>query len=129
LNARIETIESLPSFKDTISNRCLIPASRFYDWRHEGKTKIPYLILSNENEIFSFAGLYSDWMHPETKATLRTCTMLTTQANQTMQYIHNTKQRMPVILHQEDEENWLHGDAISKYAFPYNTSLVGFKMN
>lgn len=128
LNARIETVDSLPSFKDNISNRCLIPASRFYDWRHEGKTKIPYIILSNESEIFSFAGLYSDWLQPETNTKLRTYTLLTTQANETMQYIHNTKQRMPVILHQKDEEKWLEGDEISKYAFPYNTSLVGFKM-
>ncbi len=125
LNARIETIATLPSFRDYIENRCLIPASKFYEWRHEGKNKIPYTIVSNETEIFSFAGLYSYWTHPETNQTLKTFTILTTEANETMQYIHNTKQRMPVILHPTDEERWLGGDSIAPFAFPYSCSLKG----
>jgi putative SOS response-associated peptidase YedK len=123
LNARIETIESLPSFRDYTNNRCLIPASCFFEWRHEGKTKVPFRIMSIENDIFTFAGLYSDWQHPDTKEVLRTYTIITTAANDTMQYIHNTKQRMPVILHQADEQNWLDGTAITQFAFPYSVGL------
>jgi len=128
LNARIETVDTLPSFRDYIENRCLIPASCFYEWRHEGKTKIPYTIVNNENDLFAFAGLYSDWQHPDSSEILRTYTILTTAANETMQYIHNTKQRMPVILHQADEQKWLNGEAIAQYAFPYSVGLVGFEV-
>lgn len=123
LNARIETIETLPSFKDSLSNRCMIPASCYYDWRTEGKTKIPYSITDKEQEIFSFAGIYTDSIHPETKAIFRTYSIITTQANELMQYVHNLKHRMPIVLHPEDESLWLQGDTISRYAFPYTVSL------
>lgn len=126
LNARIETVESLPSFRDVLSNRCLIPATCFYDWRHEGKTKIPYTVYNQESEIFSFAGIYSDWVDATTDEVLRTYSILTTEANDTMKYIHNVKQRMPIILKVDDEEKWLGGDVVQKYAFPYSVQLVGF---
>jgi len=129
LNARIETVESLSSFKDYTENRCLVPASCFYDWRHEEKFKVPYKIVCTENDIFTFAGLYSDWQHPDTNELLRTYTILTTTANITMKYIHNTKQRMPVILHQIDEQKWLNGDAIAQFAFPYSLGLAAFKVS
>ncbi len=35
---------------------------------------------------------------------IRSCTLLTTEANELMRPIHN---RMPVILHREDFERWL----------------------
>jgi putative SOS response-associated peptidase YedK len=130
LNARIETIDSLPSFRDYNDNRCLIPASRFYEWQHQDKLKIPYIIVSSEHEsdLFCFAGLYSDWTNPVNGEKLRTFTILTTEGNNTMKYIHNTKQRMPVILHQTDEESWLQGAAIQNFAFPYSCHLAGFKV-
>ncbi len=128
LNARIETVSHLPSFKDYNHNRCLIPASRFYEWQHVGSTKIPHIIVSSEheNDLFCFAGLYSDWTHPTNGQVLRTFTILTTEGNDTMKYVHNTKQRMPVILHQADEDHWLQGAAINEFAFPYNCRLTAF---
>jgi len=128
LNARIETVESLPSFRDCTENRCLIPASCFYEWRHEGTKKIPYVIVNQETELFSFAGIYSDWTDAATQTVLRTYTILTTAANETMQYIHNTKMRMPVVLQVADEEKWLGGAAIDQFAFPYTANLVGFAL-
>lgn len=130
LNARIETIDSLPSFKDYNENRCLIPASRFYEWQHQGKTKIPHIIVSSEHEsdLFCFAGLYADGFNPENGSPMRTYTILTTEGNATMKYVHNTKQRMPVILHQADEEAWLQGAPINAFAYPYSCSLAAFKL-
>ncbi len=125
LNARIETLEQLPSFKDTVTNRCLIPATCFYEWRHEGTQKKPYRISSTEDEIFSFAGIYSDWTNPVTGDTQRTYSIITTEANTCMQFIHNTKKRMPVILHTQDETSWLMGAPIPHFAFPYSCNLLG----
>jgi len=128
LNARIETIEELPSFRDCSANRCLIPASRFYEWRHEGTKKIPYIIVNRETDLFSFAGIYSDWTDATTETVLRTYTILTTAANETMQYIHNTKKRMPVILKVADEEKWLAGAGIPQFAYPYSADLIGMAL-
>lgn len=125
LNARIESVEELPSFRDCSANRCLIPGSCFYEWRHEGNKKIPYKIINQETELFSFAGIYSDWTDATTQTVLRTYTILTTAANETMQYIHNTKKRMPVILKVADEEKWLAGEAINQFAYPYSADLFG----
>jgi putative SOS response-associated peptidase YedK len=125
LNARIETLEQLPSFKDASANRCLIPATCFYEWRHEGTLKKPYRISSTEDEIFSFAGIYSDWTNPVTGDTQRTYSLITTEANACMEFIHNTKKRMPVILHSQDESTWLKGSPISNFAFPYSCNLLG----
>ena len=53
--------------------------------------------------------------------------MLTTQANKTMQFIHNHKKRMPIILKQKDELDWLNPkSSINDFAFPYEANLVGF---
>src|SRR5262245_60683530 len=42
INARAETLTELPSFKNIVDRRrCIIPADGFYDWRKEGKRKVP----------------------------------------------------------------------------------------
>lgn len=125
LNARIETVEMLPSFRDSSAKRCLIPASRFYEWRHEDIKNIPYMIVSQETELFSFAGIYNDWTDVTNQTVIRTYSILTTAANETIQYINNVKKRMPVILKLADEEKWLAGAAIQQFAFPYSTDLIG----
>lgn len=41
-----------------------------------------------------------------------------------MSEIHNTKQRMPVILKKQDEQHWLQGENYKNFAFPYGCNLV-----
>jgi putative SOS response-associated peptidase YedK len=42
INARAETLTELPSFKLLVDRRrCIIPADGFYEWRKEGKRKVP----------------------------------------------------------------------------------------
>ena len=42
INARAETLAEKPSFKGLIGKRrCLVLADGFYEWRKEGKGKIP----------------------------------------------------------------------------------------
>ena len=110
LNARIETVEEKPSFKNSINNRCLIIVTGYYEWRwqdEKGKQKEKYLINSQEDEIFCLAGLYSDWLNPNSGELLNTYTILTSEADKTMQYVHNHKKRMPVMLKKADEKKWL----------------------
>ncbi|HQL83301.1 MAG TPA: SOS response-associated peptidase, partial [Spirochaetota bacterium] len=43
INARAESISQKPSFRNAFkARRCLIPASGFYEWKKEGRIKIPY---------------------------------------------------------------------------------------
>lgn len=42
INARAETLTELPTFKPLVDRRrCIIPADGFYEWRKEGKRKVP----------------------------------------------------------------------------------------
>jgi putative SOS response-associated peptidase YedK len=45
INARVETLTQKPAFRGLLShNRCLVPASGFYEWKGEGRDKNPYYI-------------------------------------------------------------------------------------
>lgn len=107
-NAKAETIFEKPSFRNPIlSKRCIVPSTGYFEWRHEGVNRIPYYIYLKDEEIFSMAGVYDIWENPENKELLHTFSIITTNANPLTAYIHNTKQRMPVILLEEEEEKWL----------------------
>lgn len=108
LNARSETVFTKPSFREAIrKKRCLVPVSGFYDWRHENAKKIPYFIKLKDQEIFSLAGIYDIWHDKTCGKNVTTFSVITTEANELMRYIHNTNFRMPIILSVADEERWL----------------------
>jgi putative SOS response-associated peptidase YedK len=111
-NARSESIEDKPSFAASFkSKRCIIPVQGFYEWQHIGKEKIPWYIYHSDNEILSFAGLYSDWVETSTGSTLKSFTIITTEANGLMAEIHNSVKRMPAILDKSEETHWLNMSA------------------
>ena len=53
------------------------------------------------------AGLWETWINSKTNNILNSYTIITTEANPMMKIIHNKKKRMPVILKEENYENWL----------------------
>ncbi len=109
LNAKIETLLEKPSFKQAVvSQRCLIPLTGFFEWQQiNAKEKQPYFIHLKNRHIFSAAGLSENWINPENQQTVRTFSIVTTEANGLMSEIHNTKKRMPFILSNEAEQLWL----------------------
>jgi len=109
LNARIEGIENKNSFRNSLDNRCLILASEFYEWKHIGKEKYKHRIYTKDGQPFAFAGLYQPGEDH------KTFTILTTEANELMAEIHNTKKRMPVVLRKEEEQLWLKGEPMEIY--------------
>jgi len=134
LNARIEGIDTTPSYKNINSNRCLIIATGYYEWRWldaKGKKKEKYFISSQTDEIFCFAGLYDSWINPANGYVLKTYTMLTTQANEVMRFVHNNRERMPLIVNRQDEQKWLDPKSdIKSFAFPkYDSKIIAFPTN
>lgn len=104
INARSESAAEKPSFRSAFKRRrCIIPADGFYEWRQHGGDKTPMFIHMKDQEVFGMAGLWEIWHSPD-GGEIRTCSILTTDANEFMQTIHN---RMPVILHKEDYNLWL----------------------
>jgi putative SOS response-associated peptidase YedK len=128
-NARAETINEKPSFKQAIkSGRCLIPASGYYEWQHRNNKKIPFYIHLKDRGIFSFAGIYDHWTDKSTGEIISTFSIITTVANPKLAIIHNSKKRMPVILTQDEENVWLDSklslDKLLKLLDPYPEELV-----
>lgn len=107
INARSETALEKPSFREAMQKRrCLLPAHGFFEWEKSSKSKIPHYIHMPDTPIFAMAGLWERWNPPPGEAgeSLRTCTILTTQANARIQHLH---ERMPVILPPEHWSTWL----------------------
>jgi len=104
INARAETVATSPVFREALKRRrCLVPASGFYEWQQTERGKLPYFIHLKDIELFAFAGLYDVWQDAEGNE-LHTYTIITTTPNDLVQPIHN---RMPVILHPDDEAMWI----------------------
>jgi len=105
INARAETVAEKPAFRSALTRRrCILPADGFYEWDKAGGTRQPYHFHRKDGALFGFAGLWEEWRAPD-GSPLRTCTLLTTSANETVGRIHD---RMPVILRSaEDESKWL----------------------
>lgn len=86
---------------------CLVIADSFYEWKEIGKgDKQPYRFTMKDRKLFCFAGLWSQWIDPETNEKFRTYGILTTEANTLVGEIH-AKKRMPVILTSDEESIWL----------------------
>ncbi len=104
INARAETVAEKPSFRAAFRHqRCLVLADGFYEWQQQERKKQPYYFRLSDGRPFAFAGLWAHW-EGEDGEVIESCTLLTTEANQLMQPIHN---RMPVILDPRDYDLWL----------------------
>jgi len=113
LNARIETLDEKPSFRDCVQNRCLILADGFYEWQwldKKGKSKQKYKIHLPNDKLYAYAGIYSEWKDSTTNEVFKSYSMITTEAQGIMREIHNSKMRMPIILPQDREQEWLQGE-------------------
>lgn len=98
-NARAETAADKPMFRDAFNrNRCLIPASGYFEWQDTVDGKQPYYFTPRNGSVLTFAGLWEEWRDRINNETLTSCAMLITEANQFVSAIHD---RMPVSLEPE----------------------------
>jgi putative SOS response-associated peptidase YedK len=110
INARVEGIEGKPVYRKPFrTQRCLVPATGFYEWDKSVKPTQPWYFKLKHEELFAFAGLYDRWQDPKTRTEVLSYTIITIQANGVVGKIHH---RMPVILQKEDEDAWLNPDIV-----------------
>ncbi|MFX0064547.1 MAG: SOS response-associated peptidase [Candidatus Hermodarchaeota archaeon] len=121
INARDDKVLQVDAFRRALrEDRCIIPASGFYEWQKSGKIKIPKYIRLKSKEVFSFAGLIQE-IKSTTGSVLKYGTIITTQANALVKKIHN---RMPAILPKKFEDEWLNEstqseDELIEFLQPY----------
>jgi putative SOS response-associated peptidase YedK len=109
INARAETLESQPAFKQSFrERRCLIPADGFYEWLTDDRGKRPLWFSRPGRELFAFAGIWAELPERAGDGVLHSCAIVTCEPNGTIRPIHD---RMPVILDPGDEAAWLDPDA------------------
>jgi putative SOS response-associated peptidase YedK len=104
-NARAETVAEKPSFRTPFKKqRCLVPVDGFYEWKQE-KVKLPFFFTMKDRKPFVLAGLWDRWdSKDKNKAPIYSFTLITTEPNSVLAAVHD---RMPVILHEKDFDQWL----------------------
>lgn len=103
INARIETVESKPMFREAFqTRRCIVPANGWYEWKTTPRGKVPFYHQSFDESVLSIAGIYEQWLSEN--GPLHTFSILTQEATEDVKHIHN---RMPVLISEEDSECWL----------------------
>ena len=117
INARVETVAEKPAYKRAFAaRRCLLPADGYYEWYPTSRTnakgkpvKQPFFIRPRDGGVLAMAGLYEIWRDPDRAdddpARFRwTCTVLTTEAEDSLGHIHD---RMPMMVERERWDEWL----------------------
>ena len=104
INARAETVAEAPAFRDAFrTDRCLILADGFYEWRAEETGKKPVWITRPSREPFAFAGLWAAASRQD-GSSIHSCAIVTCSPGEVVSPIHD---RMPVILDHGGEAAWL----------------------
>ena len=123
INAQAETLAQKPTFKKALATqRCLVPADGFYEWKQTGTVKQPMRITLKSRKPFCFAGLWHrqikpiapdetvvndvDDEPPESRV-LDSFVIVTTAANDFMRPIHH---RMPFIVSPQHYDWWIDAD-------------------
>lgn len=100
----MEGIESKPSFRVPLRRRrCLVLADSFYEWRKEGKQKVPFRISPADDSLLVMAGIWDTWYDGD--YAVKTFSIITAPPNKEVAPLHN---RMPMVFHSAELwERWL----------------------
>lgn len=108
INSRIEGVDTNGLFKRAyVKNRCIIPASGFYEWTGPDGDKTPHFISAKDGTILAFAGIWERWRDDNGEEVI-SASIITREADRFMSKIHD---RMPAMLHPDDFDAWLDGTA------------------
>jgi len=101
INSRSEgLLESKMFRKPALESRCLVPATHYFEWEGEGKSKIKQRIKVPGKKMMYMAGIFrreQGELHP-------VFSIITRDAATQIRHIHD---RMPVILDEVSAKQWL----------------------
>ena len=110
----MESIAEKPTFKSAFkSRRCLIPATGYYEWATElgkYKPKQPFYISNKDKSTIAIAGIYEQWINPQTSSPITTTAIITREVVGILKPIHH---RMPVILPKSLWSSWLSNKSLA----------------
>lgn len=108
INARAETVDTRPAFRDAFKRRrCVVPADGFLEWTGVQGRRLPLWFHRPDGGLLLFAGLFESWL-PQPDQPETTFTIVTTGANALMAPVHD---RMPVVLSDEAADEWMFSGA------------------
>jgi putative SOS response-associated peptidase YedK len=116
INARVETVAKLPTFREPFrSRRCIVPATGYFEWKPTPAKapREPYWVhptaeLDGEPGVMLFAGVWDRWLSRDGEV-LDSYAIVTMDASEPMSAIHD---RMPLELRDGDVARWLADDPI-----------------
>jgi len=126
MNAKVERLRERRTWRRLLeSRRCIIPVDGFYEFVGDKPPKTPWFVYLKSREPFALAGFWDSWKKPD-GGTLESFSIITLPAKDFMRPIHD---RIPAILHSEDEENWINCaanpfDKVAPLLVPYPTDQM-----
>lgn len=107
INARSETAETKPAFRDSFAHRrCLVPATGYFEWKDlGGRKKEKYLFTLPDAPVVYLAGLWAPCGEENHYV------ILTAAANASARAVH---ERMPVLVPRSQLLQWVNSDAFAR---------------
>ena len=95
INARLETLMEKVSIKKLIqTSRCIVVADGYYEWKRDGKEKVPYYFIKTNSSLMFFAAIHQN----------NQFCIITREATDKIKEVHH---REPLILDEEQISNYL----------------------
>ena len=105
-NARIETVEKAPTFREAYKRRRLVvPMTNWYEWTGEKGSKTKWSFKLKDAEMFGAAGLW-DRVQTSDEGEVHSFTMLVGEAGEVSKDYHD---REPIVLEPDRWTDWLNG--------------------
>jgi putative SOS response-associated peptidase YedK len=102
-NARIETVGSLASFRESFKRRrCLIPASGWYEWQELPGGNLPWYVHPSKGDYLLFAGLWDRW--ERAGEVIESCSIIVGPADES---VEPYRDRAPFTVADHDLAAWL----------------------
>ena len=123
INARVETLDEKPAFRDLVEQQqCIIPVNGYFEWQRKGQSKIPYYFYSGSDSMLLMAGLWDKWISPTGKE-IYSFTVVTKEASESIAHIHH---RMPIILNLKEAQEWAENQMSPKEASEVGLKILKF---
>ncbi len=120
--ARSETVEELPSFRDSFrDHRCIVVIDGFYEWTEQ---RVKTAISGEDGNPLLIAGIWDCWTSPEGEV-IESVAMVTTEATEWMMPFQD---RQPLFLEPEEVPTWVEG-SLNDARSLLRTSQIRLKAN